>query len=74
LSNESDPDRHLTPAELAARYNGRLSVRTLGNWRVTGDGPRFRKIGGKVFYRLGDVIEWENRRSYKSTSQYSRSA
>tara|TARA_R110002073_G_C9499211_1_gene581913 strand:- start:6189 stop:6512 length:324 start_codon:yes stop_codon:yes gene_type:complete len=27
-------------------------------WRVTGAGPRYFKIGGKVLYRWSDVREW----------------
>jgi hypothetical protein len=71
-------DVKLTPAEVAARYKSQdgkgLSVRTLSNWRVNGDGPKFIKVGGRVFYRLCDVVEWENARTFKNTSEYGRAA
>ena len=36
----------LTPAEVSERYGNGLSVRTLANWRSSGTGPVFSKIGG----------------------------
>ena len=40
----------LTPAEVSERYGYGLSVRTLANWRSSGTGPVFSKIGGCVLY------------------------
>lgn len=54
---------YLTPQELAARYKGSITVRTLANWRSTGHGPKFTKIGGRVLYPLDAVIEWEKSRT-----------
>lgn len=56
----------LTPEELVQRYNGRISLKTLANWRSTGEGPAFTKVGSRVFYRLPDVLEWEQRRTCKA--------
>ena len=56
----------LTPEELSARYNRRVSIKTLANWRSKGDGPAFTKVGGRVFYRLPDVLDWESRRTFKT--------
>lgn len=56
----------LTPEELVKRYTGRISLKTLANWRSTGEGPAFTKVGSRVFYRLTDVLEWEDRRTLKS--------
>lgn len=53
----------LTPEELVQRYYGRISLKTLANWRSTGGGPAFTKVGNRVFYRLPDVLEWEQRRT-----------
>lgn len=53
----------LSPADLAARYKGRVTVRTLANWRSTGQGPRFLKVGGRVMYSAKAVIDWEERRT-----------
>lgn len=53
---------YLTPGQLAARYLGTISVRTLANWRSKGEGPPFVKIGGRVLYSVAAVIEWERTR------------
>lgn len=54
---------YLTPLELAARYKGSITVRTLANWRSTGHGPKFTKIGGRVLYPVDAVMEWEKSRT-----------
>lgn len=48
----------LTRDELAARLI--LTKSTLAGWAVTGDGPRFAKMGRHVRYKLTDVTAWEN--------------
>lgn len=59
---------YLTPAELCARYNGNLVTGTLANWRSKGkNGPAYTHIGGRVFYRMDDVLEWERTSRYRST-------
>lgn len=60
----------LTPEELSSRWGGRIAVRTLNNWRTTGNGPPFTKIGGAVLYKLDDLEKWEQARTVQSTSQY----
>jgi hypothetical protein len=60
----------LTTAELSARYGGKVAVRTFNNWRTNGGGPPFLKIGGRVLYRLSDVVAWEDARTARSTSEY----
>ncbi|MBT9444547.1 MAG: helix-turn-helix domain-containing protein [Hyphomonadaceae bacterium] len=57
----------LTPKELADRLT--LSPKTLANWRVRGEGPRFTKIGGAVRYNAAAVAEWERSREFASTTQ-----
>ena len=49
--------RHLTQLDLARRW--RISPRTLERWRWLGQGPCFLKIGGRVAYRLEDVLAYE---------------
>ncbi|MDO3620230.1 helix-turn-helix domain-containing protein [Ralstonia pseudosolanacearum] len=61
---------YLTPQQLAARYNNRISVRTLANWRSAGTGPTFSRIGGRILYRLDSLVEWENKRTVRATSEY----
>ena len=47
----------LTQKELARRWT--ISHRTLERWRWTGKGPAFMKIGGRIIYRLEDVLAHE---------------
>ena len=54
--------KYLTPQQVAARYNNAITVRTLGNWRSTGQGPDYVKIGGKVMYPVDALIQWEESR------------
>lgn len=64
----SKPTAVLTPAALAERWGGAVSLGTLSNWRSQGKGPRFfRPAGtrtGKVLYRLEDVESWERENSH----------
>lgn len=63
----------MTTLELSARWGGRISARTLNNWRTSsGNGPPYVKIGGAVMYRLEDVERWEAARTVSSTSEYKR--
>ena len=59
-------DELLTTKE-AARYL-RVSPRTLERYRVTGQGPRYLKIGRLVFYRKSDLDAWLAERERRSTS------
>jgi hypothetical protein len=47
-----------TAQELAERWH--KNVLTLSNDRSARRGPRYLKLGGKVFYREADVAAWEN--------------
>lgn len=57
---------NLTPAELAKRL--RVSVKTLANWRVTGRGPAFIKVGGFVRYSEFEITRWEEANTFNSTA------
>lgn len=47
-----------------------LSVKTLRNWRVSGEGPLFLKYGRKlVRYRLIDLERYQADHTRRSTSQ-----
>lgn len=46
-----------TQKELARRWA--ISHRTLERWRWTGEGPDYLKLGGRVIYRLEDIITFE---------------
>jgi predicted site-specific integrase-resolvase len=43
--------------ELARRWT--ISHRTLERWRWAGEGPAYMKIGGRVVYRLEDIVAFE---------------
>jgi predicted DNA-binding transcriptional regulator AlpA len=50
-------DTYLTEAEVSTRY--KVSKRTLQRWRVTGDGPRFVRLGPRrIVYRASDIEAW----------------
>lgn len=57
----------LNQTELASRWT--ISARTLERWRWTGEGPAFLKIGGRVVYRLEDVLAYEQSRQRHSTAE-----
>ena len=63
-SNESElmEKTFLGPADLVARYNGQVSLKTLANWRSMKTGPSYVKVGSRVMYPLEAVIEWERAR------------
>ena len=51
---ESFADGLLSPEEAAARL--RCSAYTLAKWRLTGNGPKWRRIGPKrIAYAIGDI-------------------
>ncbi len=60
-------EKFLTPREVSDRYGDQVSVRTLSNWRWSGTGPEFFKIGGRILYRLSDLERWEESRKCSST-------
>ena len=63
---EDLPTRYLR-ADDAARFVG-LSVFTLQKHRIYGTGPRYSKVGGRVFYRLADLQAWVDSAARSSTS------
>lgn len=61
---------YLTPDDLVERYKGKITVRTLANWRSQGISPPFTKIGGRILYEAAELEDWERRRTVSSTAQY----
>jgi hypothetical protein len=51
--------QYLTPEELCDRWRGKVTVKTLANWRSKGEGPDYTKAGGAVLYRLEDIHAYE---------------
>jgi predicted site-specific integrase-resolvase len=43
----------ITPTEAAAYLH--VAASTLARWRMYGSGPRYLKLGGRVFYRPSDL-------------------
>ena len=64
--------RHLTQLDLARRW--RISPRTLERWRWLRQGPCFLKIGGRVAYRLEDVLAFEAKRRHEAVASRQPSA
>lgn len=62
--------RYLTPEEVSQWFSGRISTRTLANWRTSGRGPKFTKVGGAILYPVDQLEDWESKRTVSSTSQY----
>lgn len=62
----------LTPSEVVERYEGKITIRTLANWRSSGVSPPFTKVGGRILYPFKDLLEWERRRTVMSTASYSK--
>ncbi len=56
---------YLTPEDLVERWRGKITLRTLANWRSGREGPKPTKIGGKVLYRLDAVEAWETSRTQR---------
>lgn len=63
---------YFTPADLVTRYMGKVSERTLANWRSAGTSPPFTKIGGRILYPKQGVVEWEKRRTVSTTGNYKK--
>ncbi|MGO4521158.1 helix-turn-helix transcriptional regulator [Dyella sp. 2RAF44] len=51
--------RNLTPSEVRQRWKGAYSAGTLSNWRSSGIGPPYIKLGGRVLYPLKALQEFE---------------
>lgn len=48
----------------------RLDPRTLDNMRQRGTGPVYTKHGGRVIYRLDDLMAWSNRGRRRTTTEF----
>jgi hypothetical protein len=55
----TDPKQYLTTQELSQRP-GAPSVYTLWEWRRRGKGPPYVRRDGRIFYRIKDVMAWED--------------
>jgi predicted DNA-binding transcriptional regulator AlpA len=60
--------RLLTVVETAAYVS--LSASTLNRLRVSGGGPRYAKLAGKVLYDVRDLDQWIEDSKRGSTSEH----
>lgn len=60
-SRDGKPARQLYFGESDVAIRLGMSKKTLQNWRVKGEGPKFQKIGRSVRYRLRDIVAFEKR-------------
>jgi len=67
LAHPSEPEALLTPTDAARRL--RVSLSWLAKARLTGDGPRFIKIGRSVRYLESSLREYIKMRTRSSTSE-----
>lgn len=63
-----ETEKYLTPEELIQRYRGKISLRTLDNWRSSGKGPHFTRVGWRILYPLSKVLDYEKRHTLKMAS------
>lgn len=55
-----------TPSDVAATYG--METSTLAQWRYKGYGPKFVKLGRKIFYRQQDIDAFIDANVHQSTS------
>ncbi|MFD3263124.1 DNA-binding protein [Phenylobacterium ferrooxidans] len=65
---------YLTPQEVSERWDGRITPKTLANWRCdeVGKGPRFKRFGNRILYPVADLETWEEENSYGTTKDYGK--
>lgn len=56
----------LTPADVANVLG--ISAKTLANWRVSGFGPKYVKLGSRVVYSTAELVLFVQSRTRTSTS------
>jgi hypothetical protein len=66
MTDEAD-DEFLLVEEAARKM--RMAKRTLDNHRWKNTGPKFRRHGGRIVYRLSDLLAWSEQRSGRTATQ-----
>jgi hypothetical protein len=51
--------KYLTPQEVSERLAGRITVKTLANWRYQGKGPKYVRFGSRILYSTAEVETYE---------------
>jgi hypothetical protein len=67
MTSSDDPNAPLDTVA-AANFTG-LAVATLAKLRCTGGGPAYLKLGRKVVYRSGDLVDWLSIRRVHNTAE-----
>jgi hypothetical protein len=66
--NDNDP--LFTQDEFRTTYlHGEVAKNTLEKWRCTGQGPRFVRVGRRIFYRRSDIEAWLTSRTVAHTQE-----
>ena len=60
----------LNAADVANLLNLNLSTSTLAKMRLSGNTPKYIKMGRRVAYRQSDLDAWIETQSFQSTSEY----
>lgn len=68
----TNAETYLTPDQVVTRWGGTVKAKTLANWRSSGEGPTFQKIGNRIAYPMSSIIEYERRRRFASTGDYGK--
>ncbi len=68
MSINKPRQRYFNNAEAAKYLN--VSQSMLAKRRLSGDGPRYSKLGKRVVYELSDLDQWIANRRHLSTSEY----
>ena len=73
---EMDPQIHATPAPLTLAMSTKeaarllsVSHRTMEDWRLSGQGPPFRKWGRLVRYHMNDLKSFADSPSFANTGE-----
>ena len=69
-ARDSAPPIHLNQDQLARRWL--LSPRTLERWRWLKQGPAYLRVGGRVLYRLCDVLAFEAAHAQVTTETHDK--
>jgi hypothetical protein len=62
------PNRRLLDPKETSDYL-RMARQTLARWRCYGLGPRFVRIGGRIFYDVADLDGFIAARTFRSTAE-----
>jgi hypothetical protein len=73
MPSQSPDDLVLMPPEEAAKLLNSFP-KTLERWRYEGNGPRYVKVGHRVYYRREAINDWILKQERASTSKESSKA